>query len=214
MLHLPQRRPRVVAEPVRLVRPDGSPAAAPIDPFPGFTGSVRTAAADVTGDGVADVIAAAGPGGAPGVAVLDGSTGATIVAFGAFEAAFRGGLYVAAADLDGDGKAEVVVTPDRGGGPVVAVYSGAALAGGAGIGALVCTLKNQSQLVPEGGRIPSESRSLPISLYASATLPSASAPSASSIPKIARAVSVPAIFQLSARLFRNACSAGLYSPSL
>ena len=48
----------------------------------------------------------------------------------AFEGSFTGGLYVAATDLDGDGKAEVVVTPDRGGGPVVAVYDGAKLAAG------------------------------------------------------------------------------------
>ena len=39
---------------------------------------------------------------------------------------------MAAADLDGDGRAEVVVTPDQGGGPVVAVYSGARLVAGAG----------------------------------------------------------------------------------
>ena len=37
---------------------------------------------------------------------------------------------MAAADLDGDGRDDLVVTPDQGGGPVVAAYSGARLAAG------------------------------------------------------------------------------------
>ncbi len=100
--------------------------------WPGFTGAVRTAVADVTGDGVPDLIAGAGPGGRPGVVVLDGKTRAVVANFLAFEDSFTGGVYVAAADLDGDGKADLVVTPDRGGGPVAAVYDGAKLTAGAG----------------------------------------------------------------------------------
>jgi hypothetical protein len=98
--------------------------------FPGFAGTVRTATADVNGDGAPDYIAGAGPGGGPEVTVIDGKTGAVVASFFAFEPTFTGGVFVAAGDLDGDGKAEVVVTPDRGGGPVVAVYSGAKLAAG------------------------------------------------------------------------------------
>jgi hypothetical protein len=41
-----------------------------------------------------------------------------------FEAAFLGGVFVAAGDLDGDGRAEIVVSPDEGGGPRVQVYAG------------------------------------------------------------------------------------------
>ncbi|HET6574464.1 MAG TPA: FG-GAP-like repeat-containing protein, partial [Fimbriiglobus sp.] len=92
--------------------------------FPGFHGAVRTATADLTGDGVSDYTGGAGPGGGPRVVLLDGRTGATLADFFAFETSFTGGVFVAAADLDGDGKAEVVVTPDRGGGPVVAVFDG------------------------------------------------------------------------------------------
>jgi hypothetical protein len=98
--------------------------------FPDFAGGVRTAVADVTGDGVPDFVGGAGPGGGPRVAVLDGATGGRVADFFAFEPSFAGGVFVAAADLDGDGRAEVAVTPDRGGGPVVAVYSGAALSSG------------------------------------------------------------------------------------
>lgn len=59
--------------------------------------------------------------------MFDGVTGASVLAS---EATFTGGVYVAAADIDGDGKAEVVVTPDESGGPVVAVDIGAKLAAG------------------------------------------------------------------------------------
>jgi hypothetical protein len=98
--------------------------------FPGFTGAVRTALADVNGDGVPDMIGGAGPGGGPRLTVIDGSTGAKVADFFAFEESFRGGIFVAAGDVNGDGKADLVVTPDRGGGPIIAVYDGAKLAAG------------------------------------------------------------------------------------
>jgi hypothetical protein len=50
-----------------------------------------------------------------------------------FESSFTGGVYVAFGDINGDGRAEVIVTPDEGGGPVVAIYDGAKItAGGTG----------------------------------------------------------------------------------
>ena len=97
--------------------------------FPGLGVTVRTATADVTGDGVADFVGGTGPGVATQVVVIDGATGGRME-WQPFEAGFVGGVFVAAADIDGDGKAEVVVSPDQGGGPVVAVYSGARLSAG------------------------------------------------------------------------------------
>jgi hypothetical protein len=91
----------------------------------GFTGGVRVAVGDVDGDGVPDLIAAAGPGGGPMVAVYNGRDGSALGQFFAFEPSFAGGLYVAAADLTGDGRAEIVVSPDLSGGPRVRVVSGA-----------------------------------------------------------------------------------------
>ncbi|MBX9624777.1 MAG: SGNH/GDSL hydrolase family protein, partial [Gemmataceae bacterium] len=92
---------------------------------PSFAGGVRVAVADVTGDGVPDVVAGAGAGGGPAVRVFDGTDGSLAASFFAYEPSFRGGVgSVAAADLDGDGTAEVVVGAGNGGGPVVAVYRG------------------------------------------------------------------------------------------
>jgi len=86
-----------------------------------FAGGVRVAAADVTGDGVADVVTGAGPGGAAHVKVFDGLTGLEVRSFVAF-AGFGGGVYVAAGDVNGDGKADVVVGADAGGLPQVKVF--------------------------------------------------------------------------------------------
>jgi hypothetical protein len=90
-----------------------------------FAGGVRTAAADVNGDAVLDVIAVSGPGSAAVVVVIDGMTGQEIRRFGAYEPTFLGGAFVAAADLNGDGKAEIVTSPDQGGSSRVRVFDGA-----------------------------------------------------------------------------------------
>ncbi|HEX4613707.1 MAG TPA: IPT/TIG domain-containing protein, partial [Urbifossiella sp.] len=103
--------------------PDGS-VAATFDPFPGTTGGVRTAVGDFNGDGTPDVAFGTGPGAVAEVKVLDGKTGAVLFDVPPF-ADFTGGVFVAAGDVTGDGKADLVITPDLSGGPRVEVYSGA-----------------------------------------------------------------------------------------
>ena len=87
-------------------------------------GGIRTAIADVTGDGVPDVIVGIGPGGVPRVKVFDGVSRQEILSMDAFESNFRGGVYVAAGDVNGDGRADLIITPDEGGGPRVRIISG------------------------------------------------------------------------------------------
>lgn len=92
---------------------------------PAFSSGMYVAAGDVTGDGKADVIVAAGTAAGPHVKVFNGSTGATIASFWAFDPGFHGGIRVAAGDVDGDGKADIVVGAGPGAGPHVKVFSGA-----------------------------------------------------------------------------------------
>ncbi len=92
---------------------------------PGFTGGVRVAAGDVNGDGRADIITGAGPGGGPHVEAFSGKDGSLLQSFMAYAPGFTGGVYVAAGDVNGDGKADVITGPGKGGGPHVEVFSGA-----------------------------------------------------------------------------------------
>ena len=90
----------------------------------GFAGEVRVARADVTGDGVADFITAAGAGGGPRVLVFDGKTGGIVRDFMAYVERFTGGVFVAGGDIDGDGFADIVTGAGGGGGTHVAAFSG------------------------------------------------------------------------------------------
>jgi uncharacterized protein (TIGR03118 family) len=89
-----------------------------------FTGGVRVAVGDVTGDGVPDIVTAPGPGGGPDIRVFDGKTGALVREFLAYDVSFTGGVFVAVGDVNGDGFADIITGADAGGGPHVKVFSG------------------------------------------------------------------------------------------
>jgi FG-GAP-like repeat/FG-GAP repeat len=97
---------------------------------PSFTGGVRVAVADVDGDGFADVVTAAGPGGGPHVRVFSGRAlvglggPLELASFFAYVPSFTGGVFVAAGDVNGDSFADVVTGADAGGGPHVRAFSG------------------------------------------------------------------------------------------
>jgi hypothetical protein len=91
---------------------------------PAFTGGVFVGAGDVDGDGRDDIITAPGPGGGPNVKVFSGTNLAVLRNFLAFDAGFTGGVRVAAADLNGDGRADIITAPGPGGAPQVRVFSG------------------------------------------------------------------------------------------
>lgn len=101
-----------------------------INAFPGFAGSVRVAVGDVNGDGTDDIICAQGPGSGSGsqVRIFDGASAlfgnvaVQIASFFVYSNAagvtqtpgFGGGVFVAAADFNGDGFDELVTSPGLG----------------------------------------------------------------------------------------------------
>ena len=97
-------------------------------PFPGFTGPITTAQADLNGDGVPDVVVGAGAGGGPHVKVFDGATGTETASFYAYDAGFTGGVTVAVGDVNNDGVADIVTGAGAGGGPNVKVFDGKSMA--------------------------------------------------------------------------------------
>jgi hypothetical protein len=142
---------------------------ADFEPFPGFTGGVRVAVADVDGDSLEDVIVAPGPGGGPHVLVFAGTcsvplsvlppipgsppsppfcagergvdTSAPIASFFAFNASFNGGLYVTAGNFDASND------------PVPCVRNEIVVGAGAGGGPHVVILRNATT----GGSCPLDS---------------------------------------------------------
>ena len=92
---------------------------------PVFLGGVAVAAGDLTGDGVAELVTGAGPGGGPHVRVWS-LTGAGLVEIAgayAYSPGFDGGVTVAVGDLTGDGIAELITGAGPGAGPHVRVLS-------------------------------------------------------------------------------------------
>ena len=88
-----------------------------------FQGGVFVAAGDVNGDGRADIITGPGAGAPPLVRVFDGRTGNVLHSFFAYDPSFRGGVQVAAGDMNGDGIADIITGAGPGGGPHVRVFS-------------------------------------------------------------------------------------------
>ena len=93
-------------------------------PFPGYIGEIRITSGDIDGDSVLDLIAGAGPGGGPAVVVINSVTGVVSQSFFAFDPNFRGGVFVAVRDINGDSILDIIVGAGAGGGPEVRVFDG------------------------------------------------------------------------------------------
>jgi hypothetical protein len=93
----------------------------------GFTGGVFVAGGDVDGDGFADVVVGQGPGSQPEVRIYSGRTGALQSHFIVYDQFFRGGVRVGVADIDGNGKADILTGAGFIGGPHVKAIDVASL---------------------------------------------------------------------------------------
>lgn len=103
---------------VRVIDPDTG--ANRITPFfayePSFRGGVRVYGADVTGDGIPEIITAPGPG-RPGEVRVFSETGALLPAYSFFPfgPGYAGGIEIAAGSVTAAGAIEIVTAQNRGG---------------------------------------------------------------------------------------------------
>ena len=117
-----------------------------------FRGGVRTAVGDLNGDGVPDLLIAAGFGGGPRLTILNGTRALTTDGFNptdrllgdffAFEDGLRNGVYLAIGDFDGDGFGDLALGAGPGGGPRVLILSGKTLATRGAVAAIASPLSN------------------------------------------------------------------------
>ena len=101
----------------------------------GFGGAAVVAVGDLNADGFEDLVVGAGSGGGPRVTVYDGKALSggnlkVLADFFAFGQGFTGGVSLAAGDVNGDGRADLIVGAGAGGGPRVLVFDGGGLARG------------------------------------------------------------------------------------
>jgi len=94
-----------------------------------FLGGMDIGAADVNADGKAEIITGMGPGALPRVQIFS-EEGTLLKSFFAYGLGYRGGVNVAAADVDGDGAVEIVTAPRFHGGPHVRIFSSSGKAEG------------------------------------------------------------------------------------
>ncbi len=100
----------------------GSVGFAPYGPT--FAGAINIAVGDVTGDGGKEIVTAPATSGHALVKIWGRDGREAAPSFFAFDPKFPGGASVAAGNLDGAGKDEIVVGAGPGGGPHVRVFAG------------------------------------------------------------------------------------------
>ncbi len=105
---------------VRVIRANGTEMGGFYAYNPRFTGGIKVGAGDVDGDGNDEIITAPSAGGGPHVRIFE-ADGTEVGAFMAYAASFNGGIDIAAGDVTGDTKDEIVTAPGPGGGSHIRV---------------------------------------------------------------------------------------------
>jgi hypothetical protein len=106
---------------VKIYDGSGDKLVATITPFPGFEGTLSVAMGDLNDDGVYDLVAGAGKDHAPEVVAYSGKASGgryafetELARFDAFDSAARGGVSVAASQIDGSTADNIIVASGAG----------------------------------------------------------------------------------------------------
>ncbi|MGL6075375.1 MAG: FG-GAP and VCBS repeat-containing protein [Fimbriiglobus sp.] len=87
-----------------------------------FRGGVSVAVGDTNGDGFADIITGAGPGGGPRVRVISGKDETTLANYFAYSESIRSGIMVSVGNLNESARSEIVTVLMNGTSPDVKVF--------------------------------------------------------------------------------------------
>lgn len=88
----------------------------------GFRRRLTIASGDVNGDNRSDIIVSAGPGGRSTVKVFSGASLKLLSEFEAYEPRFRGGVNLAAGDVNGSGRISIITAPANNHNPEVKIW--------------------------------------------------------------------------------------------
>jgi hypothetical protein len=87
-----------------------------------FRGGLFIAVGDINNDGADDFVTGPNAGGGPHIKVFDGRTASVLFEFMAYNPSFTGGVSVALADVNQDGRLDIITGTGKGGGPHVCVF--------------------------------------------------------------------------------------------